>query len=200
MITPSTAFRALAPIILIGIGSSSLLAQSTLYACYVPETGTVYRIKTAGLSDECLGPTSGPNVHVEFSWNEVGPPGPQGAAGEAGPAGPAGEAGPVGPAGEDGPAGPQGPTGPQGPPGSGGFSGYEVVSGSTAHDLVHEKGLTVNCPAGKLPIGGGVEWISTDDDQNLRESYPTATGWAAEGTGDNEPWSLKVYVICVIVS
>ena len=33
----------------------------TLSACYVPATGTVYRIKGAGLPNACHGPTSGPN-------------------------------------------------------------------------------------------------------------------------------------------
>ena len=44
-----------------------------LFACYVPSSGVVYRIKESGLKDECTG-----KKHVEFNWNEVGPPGPAG--------------------------------------------------------------------------------------------------------------------------
>ena len=65
-------------------------AQTTLYACFVKNTGTVYRIKTAGTPTKC-----GTN-HTEFSWNEEGQAGPQG------PQGPQGAEGPQGPAGPDG--------------------------------------------------------------------------------------------------
>lgn len=37
-------------------------AQSTITACYVPKTGSVYRIKAAGAPEACK------NGHVEFSW------------------------------------------------------------------------------------------------------------------------------------
>ena len=56
----------------------SLQAQATiLTACYVPDVGVVYRIKAAGLPDECTETT-----HVEFSWNMEGPAGPQGTQGD----------------------------------------------------------------------------------------------------------------------
>jgi endosialidase-like protein len=38
----------------------------TLYACYVPHTGNVYRIKTPDTFPDCTGPT-----HVEFSWKDI---------------------------------------------------------------------------------------------------------------------------------
>ena len=43
-------------------------AQSTITACYVPKTGSVYRIQATGTPDACK------NGHVEFSWtaSEVG--------------------------------------------------------------------------------------------------------------------------------
>lgn len=41
-------------------------AQTVLYACYVPNTGTVYRIKTTNTSETCKS-----NVHVEFSWTDA---------------------------------------------------------------------------------------------------------------------------------
>ncbi|HSJ23592.1 MAG TPA: hypothetical protein VK929_02835 [Longimicrobiales bacterium] len=74
-----------------------------LYACYVPQSGTVYRIREADLREECTAP-----VHIMFSWNQQGPQGPQGEPGPAGPQGPAGPAGATGPAGPEGPAGPAG--------------------------------------------------------------------------------------------
>src|SRR5690242_16136215 len=52
------------------------------WACYVPTTGTTYRIKTADTRDKCAA-----SSHVEFSWNQVGPQGPQGPQGPAGPQG-----------------------------------------------------------------------------------------------------------------
>ena len=37
-------------------------AQSTITACYVPKTGSVYRVKAEGAPDACK------SNHVEFSW------------------------------------------------------------------------------------------------------------------------------------
>jgi len=48
-------------------------------ACYVPGVGAVYRIKTAGLPQACVG-----RAHVEFSWNQAGPKGAKGDQGEPG--------------------------------------------------------------------------------------------------------------------
>ena len=47
-----------------------------LYGCYVPTSGTVYRIKATGLPDACRSPQ-----HVQFTWSLQGPVGPQGAGG-----------------------------------------------------------------------------------------------------------------------
>src|SRR3712207_7560359 len=61
----------------------SAQAQSTsanVYrACYVPTTGTVYRIGDTGQPTSCAKST-----HVEFTWNSEGPPGPVGPPGEKG--------------------------------------------------------------------------------------------------------------------
>lgn len=54
---------------------SSLLAE-TYYGCYIPGSGTVYRIKTLNAPTACVKST-----HVEFNWNNVGPAGPMGPAG-----------------------------------------------------------------------------------------------------------------------
>lgn len=106
--------------------SKAQSAQPLIYACYVPATGTVYRIKEPGLPQACQGPAGGPNRHVEFSWNQIGPIGPVGPQGPQGIQGPSGPMGPMGPQGAkgdkgdpgaDGSQGPQGEVGPQGPQG-----------------------------------------------------------------------------------
>lgn len=120
--------------------AQSAPAADSLYACYIPSTGTVYRIRTADTQPSCT-VKHGANAHVQFSWNARGPEGLQGPAGPAGPqgpkgdpglkgdpgvAGPAGAAGPQGPkgdAGEPGAAGAVGATGPQGPKGDKGDAG-----------------------------------------------------------------------------
>ena len=87
----------------------ALRAQTTtpdpnvIYACYVPTSGTVYRIKTADTKENCSSST-----HVMFFFNRTGPQGPAGPQGETGPAGPAGPTGPQGPAGSPGAQGPAG--------------------------------------------------------------------------------------------
>jgi hypothetical protein len=65
----------------------------TIDACYVPASGTVYRIDTPaspapGAPKQCLSPT-----HVAFAWTRTGPAGPQGPRGLQGAAGPQGPAG-----------------------------------------------------------------------------------------------------------
>lgn len=80
--------------------------QEVLRACYVPASGTVYRIAVPGMPDTCFA-----GDHVEFSWNAVGAEGPPGPPGPPGPAGPEGPPGPAGPQGEPGPVGPAGPPG-----------------------------------------------------------------------------------------
>lgn len=85
----------------------------------------------------------------------------------------AGEPGPQGPPGPPGPAGPQGPIGPQGPAGAAGVSGYEVVTKSVTVDAGpgFNTELTVSCPTGKKPIGGGVSQ-STVPPLVVYGSYP----------------------------
>ena len=59
---------------------AALIDPSTTYtACYVPSSGTVYRIKTADTPPACT-----KSNHVEFSWNHQGPVGPQGPKGDPG--------------------------------------------------------------------------------------------------------------------
>lgn len=53
----------------------------TIWACYVPTSGTVYRIKVADTKEACVGNA------VPFSWNVQGPKGDTGPQGPAGPPG-----------------------------------------------------------------------------------------------------------------
>jgi len=116
----------------------------TIVACYVPASGTVYRIQAAGLPTACLAAE-----HVRFAWAQrgpegsagpqgpkgdvgpVGPQGPEGIPGATGAAGPQGPMGPAGPAGAVGPAGPAGPIGPAGPQGDPGPVGPAGPTGAT---------------------------------------------------------------------
>ena len=45
---------------------NTLNGETTLYACYVPKSGTVYRIKVANAPTKCA------QNHVEFSWTTGG--------------------------------------------------------------------------------------------------------------------------------
>src|SRR5688572_15782196 len=113
---PATAAAALL------LGSAPASAQkvpveTVLYACYVPATGTIYRIKAPGLPTECSSRGNDRMAHVEFSWNEHGIKGDPGPAGATGPTGEQGPQGPVGPVGPVGPAGADGAPGSPGKPG-----------------------------------------------------------------------------------
>jgi trimeric autotransporter adhesin len=85
---------------------------TVFYACYVPGTGTVYRIKEPDTPTECG--KSGQKSHIEFSWTDgadvAGIPGPEG------------------------PQGPQGEKGDKGDPGEGGVSVHGQLSGLDADD------------------------------------------------------------------
>lgn len=70
--------------LLTAISTSAAEAQTTIYGCYVKNSGTVYRIKVPGTPSKCSGNST------EFSWNMEGQVGPQGPQGPQGPAGPSG--------------------------------------------------------------------------------------------------------------
>lgn len=109
------------------ISAGTAAAQSTtdvMWACYVPNSGTVYRVRTTDTKENCAS-----HVHVLFSWNGAGAPGPQGPQGEPGPTGPQGPQGLQGEAGAAGAAGAVGPTGPQGPQGLQGAAGAAGATG-----------------------------------------------------------------------
>jgi hypothetical protein len=110
---------------LVALGAAPARAQSVLYGCYVPNSGTVYRIKGAGLPDECRSPQ-----HVQFTWSLQGP------------------------AGQQGPAGPTGPQGVQGPAGGLSGHEVVTSSINVAPGPVL-LGHAADCPTGKKVVGGG---------------------------------------------
>jgi len=102
-------------LLLTGVGLAALLALPTtaaaqtttttpdpnvIYACYVPSSGTVYRIRTTDTKQNCASTT-----HVLFSFNQTGPQGPKGDQGDPGPQGEKGDKGDTGDPGAQGPAG-----------------------------------------------------------------------------------------------
>src|SRR5262245_10695412 len=125
----SLAWSGCVAVFILSLTTGKAVAQATLTGCYVPASGTVYRIKGAGLPDACRSKN-----HVEFTWSLQGP------VGAAGPTGPTGPRGPAGPAG--------------GLPATGlqviGTSGEDVAPGATGT-------VTSNCPEGKVATGGGFE-------------------------------------------
>ena len=122
------------------------------------------------------------------TWNKLGPPGADGADGEKGE------------------TGDQGLKGDTGDPGPAGVSGYEVITDDFVMTLNVEYGTsTVDCPVGKVPIGGGYDYsdlftknVATKEKDFMGASYPTESGWAVKWYHgiDNLAINFTVYVIC----
>lgn len=164
-------------------------AQSVLSACYVPKSGTLYRIDAPGAPPSCAKAN-----HVAFSWNEQGIQGPEGPVGPQGDSGPPGSPGTVGPAGEAGPVGPQGPSG---------VSGYQFIqsifrpvpSGMSTHAL--------DCPAGKRATGGGYRVESGHGFVRVLWDTPIdgGLGWFLRlANSDAQTFSVSLYVLCAAVA
>ena len=149
---------AVAALVPAGRAAAQTAEPTVIYACYVPSSGTVYRIKAPGLPDSCGSSKVGGKLqpHVPFQWNEEG---------------------------EAGPAGPQGEVGPQGPAGTGGISKLQMWAKPTFID-VGETVVDVNCPTGHKALSGGyrVPGVSspTIPEVQVRSSYAIPqvyTGW-----------------------
>jgi hypothetical protein len=145
-------------------------APGVVYSCYVPKTGTVYRIKTPDTPAACVKPD-----HVEFSWNIQGIQGAQG---------PAGSTGPVGA------TGPQGGQGVAGPQGAAGISGFVYVRSDPIIIYPNSQipnGVTQGlafCPQGKVALGGGLRI------EGLSPGYFVL--WNAQIDGSQNGWFVKV--------
>jgi hypothetical protein len=130
-----------------------------------------------------------------ITWNQRGPTGPMGS---------------PGPKGDDGAPGPTGAPGADGAPGTSGVSGYERVNADFMMALGVESGTSsVDCPVGKVPIGGGYDFsdlftknIAPKYEDFMGASYPTATGWSVKWYHgiDNLAINFSVYAICETAS
>ena len=105
--------------------TAAVASDSTIAACFVPASGTIYRIELPGLPTSCLGTT-----HIRFTWHVRGPQGDPGAAGPTGPTGAAGATGTTGSAGATGATGPNGAPGATGAAGSAGATGATGPNGA----------------------------------------------------------------------
>ncbi len=170
-----------------------------IHACFVPQSGTLYRIKATDPAETCKSPQ-----HVAIQWNITGPVGPEGlpgVAGPAGPSGPQGSQGPVGPVGPVGNAGAQGATGGKGalgPIGPNGVVGIEVVKVTEPHDfIVVDHAATATCPAGKKVIAGGYAVVPSVGRVTISRPELDNQSWYiyADRLGGNSP-DISVYAIC----
>jgi hypothetical protein len=97
-----------------------------------------------------------------------------------------------------------GPAGSQGPAGTNGFSGYKLIRmgpvSFTGNDL---RRVEVQCPEGKVPLGGG--WLSSNpDDLKIWGSAPMylnadgVNGWriTMQGRAFDSAYNVYVYVTC----
>lgn len=119
----------------------------------------------------------------------------------------AGQAGADGANGADGADGLKGETGDQGPAG---VSGYEIVTDDFVMTLNVEYGTsTVDCPEGKVPIGGGYDYshlftnsAAAKEKNFMGASYPTETGWTVKWYHGLEGIATQftVYAVCATAS
>jgi hypothetical protein len=210
----------LAAAILAAAGAAPLRAQTgpsptpkLIHACYIPSSGTVYRIKEPNTPAACQ------NRHIEFSWNEQGIQGVQGPAGPTGPTGPQGEAGATGPAGPTGAQGLAGPPGPQGvqgspgpvgPAGPAGLSGLQLVlwdvsvdGRSTSQTAFNKAVFTRSCPAGKRGIAAGAAHRDNNSgaDDIMGAARPddnTGRSWLfAVWNPISDPRAVRLWITCV---
>jgi hypothetical protein len=151
--------------------------DGVIHGCFAKSGGTL-RVIDASVTTCKAGETS-------LAWSQRGLPGPKGDPGEPGPPGPQGE---------------------QGEPGApGGLAGYEVLVAETEENLTTPKLANVQCPTGKLAVGGGATVFGVGSagprEVALGRSIinPNGDGWSAQAhevVFIEEPWGLQVKVIC----
>lgn len=154
----------------LALGWNAVYSNHEVHFCYVPGSGTVYRIKTPDLKQECSSPE-----HMEFVVATQGIPGPPG------------------------PQGPQGPAGPQGPQGDPGpVTGWEVTSSATIVGPGNTQALvTATCPFGKKAVGWGFDH-GLGARMYLSHPEPNGSGWTIGFiTVNNFPSNVITQAICV---
>jgi hypothetical protein len=166
------ALLAVAPSITTAQTATTAITTSTptiLYACYVPLSGTSYRIKETDLKQTCASAQ-----HVEYSWNQQGPQGPQGIQGIQGIQGVAGPAGPTGATGPAGPVGPAGPTGATGPAGS---AALPTVYYAFRADPPKATAAALTLPAGNWLVTATIVGVNYDADRQAIVCSVPLTGF-----------------------
>jgi hypothetical protein len=84
---------------------------------------------------------------------------------------------------------------------SGALREPEVVFGTTNTDTTNPKDLLVNCPDGKIAVGGGAAAkVSFFGEAFLTHTHPSGNGWLGRAVGPTgEQWNLGVFAVCVTV-
>lgn len=147
-------------------------------------------------------PVVAPGGKLPASIGAVGSPGPPGSNGAKGDPGAKGATGTTGPTGAKGPSGPPGSTGPAGPAG---VSGWQAVTKTVSWGAGVDSGLSVDCPAGKKVLGGGVSAGGGVGILNIRQSAPNGAlgdkGWYAEVLNTfNKSTNVTIWAICATAS
>ena len=77
-------------------------------------------------------------------------------------------------------------------------AGYKLVVSPLLASPAHSQTRgTVDCPAGKVPLGGGVFIVSGDPIVNVNSSFPTLTGWDGDvNNASGAATSFEVLVVC----
>jgi len=172
-----------------GAGSTTTLtnAPALIYACYVPVSGTVYRIKETDVRQTCASPQ-----HVEFNWNQQGPVGPQGPQGIQGIQGVQGVAGPTGATGATGATGPAGPIGATGPAGTSGDM-HQASAG------LNGPPISVSVPAGNYLVVGTAQVENDDGDRQIAfctiQGAVAASRYLSGSSGSDGNWSDEFPII-----
>jgi hypothetical protein len=160
----------LAAVVLASILSATAAeAQTTLYACYVKNSGTVYRIKTPGTPTKCTGNAT------EFSWNMEGQVGPQG------------------------PEGPQGPAGPSSWPGVSRLGVVQVAPIGTTDLVTYCQSGQILLSGGHYAQNppAGLEIIASWPHYNANEPPETRSGWKVRVRNNSDTeYQVRVDVYC----
>jgi hypothetical protein len=172
---------------------STAVAYLALFAAL---GGSAYAAVTVTGSNIKDGTVTGKDVkNRSLAKSDLSPRALSSISGQPGPQGPQGPAGPKGHIGPEGPAGPQGPAGPTG------ISGLQYLTSAGVGVPANSTATgTVDCPAGKRALGGGVSRVGNG---LVVDTAPQneGTGWVGEmynrGSGSV---TMYVWAICANVS
>ena len=108
--------------------------------------------------------------------------------------------------------GPQGPKGDTGAARSAVISGYSIVAERLSFDSIAHKVFGVNCPTGKVAVGGGDSVYPSLSDPNrgqapivVRRSKPDINGGGRAAITDEIgdypfAWDIDLYATCVMAA